>query len=318
MRIGDQPTDPTVPIDYKAAPLSSTSVRLQPSRGWVPVRLRELWAYRELLYFLTWRDVLVRYKQTLLGVAWAIIQPFMTMVVFSIFFGRLARVPSDGIPYPIFTFAALVPWTFFANGLTQSSNSLVGSANLIKKVYFPRLVVPIASVLGGLPDFLLSFLVLVGMMLFYGLYPTAASIIWLPLFLLLALITALGVGLWLSALNVQYRDVRYVVPFLTQLWLFATPVAYASSLLEEPWRSLYGLNPMVGVIEGFRWALLSGSAGGGLSALGLEALGIHLVPMGVGSPPGPMVAVSAAAALVLLFTGTLYFRRMEKSFADVV
>jgi homopolymeric O-antigen transport system permease protein len=270
-------------------------IRIQPSRGWASLHLRELWEYRELLYFLTWRDIKVRYKQTILGAAWAIIQPFMTMIVFSLFFGRLAQIPSDGIPYPIFSYAALLPWTFFASGLTNSSNSLVGNANLIQKVYFPRLVVPVSAVLGGLPDFALAFLVLIGMMIFYGIAPTAASILWLPVFLLLALVTSLGVGLWLSALNVEYRDIRYVVPFLVQFWLFATPVSYPSSLLGEPWRTLYGLNPMVGVVEGFRWALL-----------------------GSGSPPGPMVAVSALAAIVILVSGAFYFRRMEKTFADVV
>lgn len=308
----------TGPIDYNASPLSKTSYRLQPSRGWVAIPFREMWDYRELLFFLTWRDIVVRYKQTLLGVAWAIIQPFTTMVVFSIFFGGLAGVPSGGIPYPIFSFAALVPWTFFANGLSASSNSLVGSANLLKKVYFPRLIIPVSSVLSGFPDFALSFLVLLAMMLIYGLYPSLASILWLPFFLVLALITALGVGLWLSALNVQYRDVRYVVPFLVQIWLFATPVAYASSMLEEPWRTLYGLNPMVGVVEGFRWVLLSNSASSPFAALGLERLGFHLAPMGAGSPPGPMVIISAVVALVLLFSGALYFRRTEKTFADVV
>jgi len=300
-------------------PAKLTKLRIQPTRGWVSLQLRELWEYRELLYFLTWRDIKVRYKQTLLGAAWAIIQPFMTMVVFSIFFGSLAGVPSDGIPYPIFSFAALVPWTFFSNGLAQSANSLVGSANLIKKVYFPRLVVPISGVLGGLPDFFLAFIVLLGMMLVYGLYPTLASLIWLPIFLLLALITSLGVGLWLSALNVQYRDVRYLVPFMTQLWMFITPVAYASSLLHEPWRTLYGLNPMVGVIDGFRWALLSGrtafnSVGAGLH---LEMLGIHWQTRAIGNPPGLMVLVSAVVAIVILITGAMYFRRMEKTFADI-
>lgn len=294
-------------------------MRIQPSRGWVSLRLREIWEYRELLYFLTWRDIKVRYKQTLLGAAWAVIQPFMTMVVFSIFFGRLAGVPSDGIPYPIFSFAALVPWTFFANGLAQSSNSLIGSAHLITKVYFPRLVIPISGVLSGLPDFLIAFGVLLGMMVFYGLYPTAGSILWLPALVLLALVTALGVGLWFSALNVRYRDVRYVVPFVVQLWLFATPVAYASSLLAEPWRSLYGLNPMTGVVEGFRWALLSGgqTMAQHLAPL-VEPFGYHFARMNVGSPPGPLLLLSTFAALVILLTGAMYFRRMEKSFADVV
>jgi lipopolysaccharide transport system permease protein len=266
---------------------------IEPSRGWVELKWRELWEYRELLYFLIWRDIKVRYKQTVLGAAWAIIQPFSTMVVFSIFFGRLAKIPSEGIPYPIFSYAALLPWTFFANGMNQASNSLVGSANLITKVYFPRLVVPLSSVLSGLLDFAIAFVVLLGMILFYGVRPTAA-VIWLPSFLLLALATALGVGLWLSALNLQYRDIRYAVPFLTQFWLFATPIAYPSNLLSEPWRTLYGLNPMVGVVEGFRWALLGSK------------------------PPGPMLGVSAVAAVLLLVSGAYYFRRMEKTFADVV
>jgi lipopolysaccharide transport system permease protein len=269
-------------------------LRIAPSRGWVSLKLRELVEYRELLYFLVWRDVKVRYKQTALGAAWAIIQPFFTMVVFSLFFGKLAKVPSDGVPYPIFSYAALVPWTFFAAGLTQASNSLVGSSNLIKKVYFPRLTIPIATVLSGIVDFALAFAVLVGMMLWYGIVPTA-NVVWLPAFLLLALATSLGVGLWLSALNVEYRDVRYVVPFLTQFWLFATPVAYPSSLLQEPWRTLYGLNPMVGVVEGFRWALL-----------------------GTTEAPGAMLLASAAAAVLLLASGAYYFRRMERTFADVV
>lgn len=222
---------------------------IEPSRGWVALRLRDLWEYRELLYFLTWRDIKVRYKQTVLGGAWAIIQPFFTMVVFSLFFGKLGRIPSDGIPYPIFSFAALVPWTFFAYGLNQSSGSVVTSGNLIKKLYFPRLVVPISSVLSGVVDFMLAFLVLLGMMLYYDVVPTA-KVVWLPALLLLALVTSLGVGVWLSALNVKFRDVRYTVPFLTQFWLFATPIAYPSSLLPEPWHTLYGLNPMAGVVEG--------------------------------------------------------------------
>jgi lipopolysaccharide transport system permease protein len=270
------------------------TVRIQPSRGWVSLQLRDVWAYRELLYFLTWRDIKVRYKQTVLGAAWAIIQPFFTMVVFSLFFGKLARVPSDDIPYPIFSYAALVPWTFFANGLSQSSTSLVASANLIQKVYFPRLVVPISAVISGGMDFVLSFVVLLGMMLFYGTVPTAA-VVWLPLLLLLALVTSLGVGLWLTAMNVQFRDVRYAVPFLVQAWMFATPIAYPSSLLDEPWRTLYGINPMAGVVEGFRWALL-----------------------GTQTAPGPIILVSALVAVGLLISGAFYFRRMEKTFADVV
>jgi lipopolysaccharide transport system permease protein len=269
-------------------------VFLRPSRGWAALRLRELWTYRELLGFLIWRDVKVRYKQTVLGAGWAIIQPFFTMVVFSLFFGRLANIPSDGVPYPIFSYAALVPWTFFANGLAQSANSLVGSANLLRKVYFPRLVVPTSAVLAEGVDFVLAFGVLLGMMAFYGLAPTI-NIVWLPLFVLMCVTTSLGVGLWLSALNVQYRDVRYVVPFIVNFWLFSTPVAYPSSLLSEPWRSIYGINPMVGVVEGFRWALL-----------------------GTTSSPGPMVMVSAFASICLLVSGMFYFRRMERRFADVV
>jgi lipopolysaccharide transport system permease protein len=269
-------------------------IRIEPSRGWVSLRLHELWAYRELLYFLTWRDIKVRYKQTALGAGWAILQPFLTMVVFSIFFGRLAKMPADGLPYPIFSYAALVPWTFFAQGLGHAANSLVGSSNLIKKIYFPRLVVPIAGVISGLVDLGLAVLVLIGMMLYYGLVPSLAAL-WLPLFVLLALMTALGAGLWLAALNVQYRDVRYVVPFLTQLWLFATPIAYPSSLLQEPWRTVYGLNPMVGVVEGVRWALVG-------------------TPLG--SPAG--LAVSALISGGLLGGGAFYFRRQERSFADVI
>ncbi len=268
--------------------------RLEPIRGWAPLGLRELWEFRELLYFLTWRDVKVRYKQTFLGASWAIIQPFFTMVVFSLFFGKLAKIPSDGVPYPVFAFAALVPWTFFSNALTQSSNSLVQGANLIRKVYFPRLTVPISSVLGGVVDFVLAFAVLLLMMLVLGIAPTW-NVVWLPFFILLAFITSLGVGLWLSALNVKFRDVRYALPFLTQFWMFSTPIAYPSSLLSEPWRTVYGINPMVGVVEGFRWALL-----------------------GTDTAPGPMVAVSTVVACLLLVTGLFYFRRMESSFADLV
>jgi lipopolysaccharide transport system permease protein len=275
-------------------PSDSHVIIVKPSKGWISLKLKELWEYRELLYFMAWRDIKVRYKQTVLGAAWAIIQPFFTMVVFSIFFGKLARMPSDGIPYPIFAYAALVPWTFFANGLNQSSNSLVGSANLIKKVYFPRLVVPISSVISGLVDFVLAFIVLLGMMLFYDIYPTM-NILWLPFLILLTFVSALGVGFWLSALNVHFRDVRYTVPFLTQFWLFASPIAYPSSLLSEPWRTLYGINPMVGVVEGFRWALL-----------------------GTDTAPGPIIILSSIVALALLVGGAFYFRRMEKTFADVV
>ena len=268
--------------------------RREASKGWAWPKLRELWEYRELLYFFAWRDIKVRYKQTVMGALWAIIQPFFTMVIFSLFFGRLANVPSDGVPYPVFSFTALVPWTFFANALAQASNSLVSNANMIKKIYFPRLALPIATVLAGIIDFAVAFVVLLGIMLFYGLVPTV-NIIWLPFFALLALVTSLGVGLWLAAMNVQFRDVRYTVPFITQAWLFMTPIAYPSSLLPEPWRTLYGLNPMAGVVEGFRWALL-----------------------GTDTAPGKMIIVSSLVALILLVGGAFYFRRMEESFADVL
>lgn len=267
---------------------------IHPSRGWISLKLAELWKYRELLYFLTWRDIKVRYKQTVIGAAWAIIQPFFAMVVFSIFFGQLAKIPSDGIPYPIFAYCALLPWQLFAHALNESSNSLVANQGLITKVYFPRLIIPVAPVLAGLVDFGIAFLVLIGMMLFYGIIPTFA-IVTLPLFLILAIATALSVGLWLSALNVQYRDVRYTIPFLTQFWLLATPVAYPSSLVPESWRALYGLNPMAGVVEGFRWALLGKAEG-----------------------PGALIAVSVIVVVALLIGGLYYFRRMEKTFADVV
>jgi lipopolysaccharide transport system permease protein len=271
---------------------SAPAVTIQPSTGWVALGLRDLWAYRELLYFLVWRDIKVRYRQTVLGAAWAIIQPLFTMVVFAVFFGRLAKMPSDGIPYPLFAYAALVPWTFFANAMSQAANSLVGSAGLITKVYFPRLVVPLGSVLSGVIDFLLAFAVLLVLMPWYGV-GFSFRLLALPLFFLLAVTTALAVALWLSALNVEYRDVRYTVPFLTQFWLFATPVAYPSSLLSEPWRTMYGINPMVGVVEGFRWALVN-----------------------TGPTPGPILVVSSLTALALLVGGAYYFRRLERTFAD--
>jgi lipopolysaccharide transport system permease protein len=289
---GRQPTT-TAPLPSRDDRLPV--IRIEPSQGWVSLKLRELWEYRELLYFLTWRDIKVRYKQTVLGAAWAIIQPFFTMVVFSVFFGNLAKIPSDDIPYPIFSYAALVPWSFFAHGLSQASNSLVGGAKLIRKVYFPRLAMPIATVFSGVVDFVLAFIVLLGMILYYGVIPTA-NVVWLPFFLLLALITSLGVGLWLSAMNVQFRDVRYTVPFITQFWMFATPIAYPSSLIEHPLlRTLYGINPMTGVVEGFRWALLD-----------------------TDTAPGPIIIVSSLIALTLLVSGAFYFRRMEKTFADIV
>ena len=275
--------------------LASSVTIIEPSSGWVPIKLRELWEFREVLYFLVWRDIKVRYRQTLIGATWAIVQPFMTMVVFTVFFGRLAKMPSDGIPYPLFAFAALVPWTFFANGLTQGANSLVASGHLITKVYFPRLLVPTARVLGGLLDLLLAFLVLLGMMAWYGALPRPAAVLWVPALVLLTLVTAVGISLWLSALNVRYRDIQHVVPFLVQIWLFATPIAYPSSLLAEHWRPLYALNPMVGVVEGFRWALLGSGAG-----------------------PGPMLISSTLAALGIFVTGAFFFRRIERTFADVI
>lgn len=289
-----------LPLENAALPDTALTddnniILIEPQRGWINLNLRELWAYHELLFFFIWRDIKVRYKQTLLGAAWAILQPVFTMIVFSIFFGRLAKIPSDGIPYPIFSYTALLPWTFFATGLSSAARSVVRDAGLVKKVYFPRLIVPIAGVVGGLPDFLLAFIVLLGMMVYYSLYPTLISLLWLPAFLLLALITSLGVGLWLAAMNAQYRDVGYVVPFLVQFWMYITPVVYPSSLLDEPWRTIYGLNPMVGVVEGFRWALL-----------------------GRGNSPGWMIAVSIVTAILLLVSGAYYFRRMERTFADVV
>ena len=271
-----------------------STLRVEPGRAWTAIDLKEVWQYRELLYFLTWRDVKVRYKQTVLGATWAIIQPLFMMLVFSLFFGRLARVPSDGIPYPVFALCGLLPWQLFAHALTESSNSLVGNQNLITKVYFPRLVIPIAAVLGGVIDFVIAFLLLLALMLYYGIVPGIA-IVTLPGFLLLALLTALAVGLWLSALNAQYRDVRYTISFLVQFWLFATPVAYPSSLVPEKWRPLYGLNPVAGVVEGFRWALL-----------------------GKSQAPGAMLWVSVSVVVVLLLGGLYYFRRMEQEFADVI
>ena len=273
---------------------STIVVEIAPSRGWAALKLSELWEYRELLYFLAWREIKVRYKQTALGVAWAVLQPLLAMLIFSLFFGRLARIPSDGLPYPLFAFVGLVPWTFFANALTQASNSLVTSSHLISKVYFPRLALPISSVLAALLDLLIGIAVLVLFMAYYGVSPSS-KIAWLPLFALLGAVTALGMGLWLSALNVEYRDFKYTVPFLTQLWLFATPIAYPSSLVPEGWRTLYALNPMVGVVEGFRWALLDAP-----SDLSL------------------MVAVSGTTAAIFLLFGAYYFRRMERCFADVI
>jgi lipopolysaccharide transport system permease protein len=280
-------------VRMPAGPPGAAGVRVEPSRGRPRLKLGELWAYRELLYFLTWRDVTVRYKQTALGVSWAILQPLATMIIFTIFFGHLAKIPSEGLPYALFSYSGLVLWTFFSNGLTLSSNSLVASSNLITKIYFPRLVIPLGAVLAGFVDLVLAAIVLAGLMVVYTTAPPPA-VVMAPLFVLLAFVTVVGAGLWLSALNVKYRDIRYVVPFLVQLWLFATPIAYPTSLLHEPWKTIYGLNPMVGAIDGFRWSVL-------------------------GTPsPGWSAVVSAFSATVLLATGLYYFRRMEKGFADII
>jgi lipopolysaccharide transport system permease protein len=281
-----------------ARPVSASGpaslTRIRPSRGWAPLRLRELWEYRELLYFLTWRDIKVRYKQTLLGAAWAVLQPVLAMVIFSVVFGRLARLPSDGVPYPIFAYCALVPWTYFASTLAHASNSLVDQGRLITKVYFPRLLLPAASVVGGLLDLVISLLVLGGLLVAYGI-PLRWSAAALPLFVGLAAACSLGTALWLSAMTVRYRDVKYILPFLVQVWLFATPVAYSSTLVPERWRTLYGLNPMTGVVDGFRWSLL-----------------------GTPPPPPGTLLVSLATIGLLLVSGLFHFRRMERQFADVV
>jgi lipopolysaccharide transport system permease protein len=294
MTISDHSVQNDVSVLAKSSLTNIRTHRIQPTKGWTSLKVKEVWEYRELITIFVWRDLKVRYRQTVIGVLWAVLQPFLTMVIFSIFFGRLAGVPSDGIPYPIFSFAALVPWTFFANSISQSSISLVSNPEMIKKIYFPRLTMPIASILAGFVDFVLAFILLLGMMLFYGYFPTINTL-WLPFFILLAIMTAVGVGLWLGAMNVKYRDVRYMVPFIIQAWLFATPVAYSSSQLTEPWRTLYGINPMASVVEGFRWALL-----------------------GTGAAPGSMVAVSFVVSCLLLISGIFYFRRMEKTFADVI
>jgi lipopolysaccharide transport system permease protein len=280
----------TIPLTVEALP----KVIIKPSRSWVPLRLHEFWQYRELLYFLTWRDIKVRYKQTVLGAAWAIVQPLFMMIVFSLFFGKLAKIPSGGIPYPIFAYAGLLPWQLFSRALTDAGTSLVMNERLITKIYFPRLIVPTSVVLAALVDFVIAFVILILMMFYYRTIPTSA-VLAVPLFVLLALITALGASFWLSAMDVQYRDVRYTIPFLTQFWLFATPVVYPSSIVPASWRVLYGLNPMVGVVEGFRWALLGKSEG-----------------------PGPLLAVSTAMAFFMFVSGLYYFRRMDKTFADVV
>lgn len=279
----------TSPVQESTVP----TLVIRPPRKWVPVDLRELWAYRELVTSFTLRDIKLRYKQTGLGIAWAVLQPLLTMVIFTVFFGGLAKIPSDGVPYPLFVLAALLPWTLFAEGLTRSTTSMVTNANIMTKVYFPRLIMPLSSIISPLVDFAVSFIILIAMMVYYGFVPTL-NILFLPVFLLLALATALGVGLWLAALNVKYRDFQYTVPFLIQIGLFASPVVYASSLVPESMRIWYGLNPMAGVIEGFRWALLGTGA------------------------PSAMVLVSVGMVIVLLVSGMFYFRRMEQYYADIV
>ena len=266
---------------------------IRPPRKWVPVDLHELWAYRELIAAFTMRDVKLRYKQTGLGIAWAVLQPLLTMVIFTIFFGGLAHIPSDGVPYPLFVLAALLPWTLFSDGLTRSTTSMVTNSTIMTKVYFPRLIMPLASIISPLVDFTVSFIILLAMMVYYGFAPTL-NVVFLPLFILLALATSLGVGLWLSALNVKYRDFQYTVPFLIQIWMFASPVVYSSSLVPASLRVWYGLNPMAGVIEGFRWALLGTGA------------------------PSAMVLVSVGMVILLLVSGMFYFRRMEQYYADIV
>lgn len=269
-------------------------VVIKPRSKWTPLNLEELWNHRELLYFMVWRDIKVRYKQTALGAAWAVIQPFFSMIVFSLFFGHLAKIPSNGVAYPVFVYCGLLPWQLFSFALTESTNSLVTNRQLITKVYFPRLLVPLTPVLAGLVDFAIAFLVLVAMMFFYGIHPSAGVLL-LPVFIALTVVTALAVGLWLAALNAKYRDIRYTVPFLTQLWLFLTPIAYPASLVPEKWRLLYGLNPMAGVVEGFRWALLGNEAA-----------------------PGNFFFVSVAVTFLLFIGGLYYFRQIESSIADTL
>ncbi len=276
------------------APVEKSVARISPRRGWLQLDARELWDYRELLYFFVWRDVKIRYKQTAIGAAWAVLQPFLTMIIFSLFFGKLAHIPSEGLPYPVFYYCALLPWTYFATALQNSTNTVVDHQRVITKVYFPRVLLPLSAVLSGLVDFAFGLVVFLGLILYYGIVPTASALL-LPGLLLLAVLTALGVGLWLSALNAMYRDVRYIMPFLVQFWMFASPVAYPSALVPQKWRWLYGLNPMAGVIEGFRWALT-----------------------GHGQPPGALLFISAGVVLLVILGGLAFFQRMEGTIADVV
>ncbi|MGE5249150.1 MAG: ABC transporter permease [Bacteroidota bacterium] len=272
-----------------------TTIYIKPSRGLAALNLRDLWTYRELVFFMIWRDIKVRYKQTLLGAAWAIIQPVMTMLVFNFLFNGIAKVPTDGIPYPIFAYTALLPWGLFTTALNQASRSLTSNHNMITKIYFPRLVLPVASVLAGLVDFAIAFVILIGLMVYFRVSP-AWNVLWaLPLFLLLAVVTALGVALWLSAINVKYRDVNYALPFITQFWLFITPVAYSAKVISQKWQLVYSLNPMAGVVNGFRWALL-----------------------GSGSGPNAALWVSVGISLLVLASGLVYFRNMERTFADTI
>jgi lipopolysaccharide transport system permease protein len=284
----------TTPLAENPVPPRPATLRIGPPTHWSAIPFGELWDFRELLYFFVWRDIKVRYKQTTIGAAWAVLQPFLTMVVFSLFFGKLAHIPSEGLPYPIFYYSALLPWTYFATSLQNATNAIVDNQRVITKVYFPRLALPLSSVLSGLVDFGISFLMFVAMMVYYRMRP-GVNVLWLPAFLLLAVLTALGVGLWLSALNAIYRDVKYVMPFLVQFWLFASPVAYPSSLVPAKWRWLYGLNPMAGVIEGFRWSLA-----------------------GSGEGPGRMILASSGMVLVILVSGIGYFQKMETTVSDVV
>lgn len=277
----------------KPAKEKKEKIIIKPKSGWVLINLGEIWKYRDLLYFLVWREVKVRYKQTILGAAWAVIQPFFMMVVFTLFFGKLAKIPSQGIPYPLFSYAALLPWMLFAEGINRSVNNMVHDTSLIKKVYFPRLIMPLAGIISPLIDFMISFVIFVGMMFYFGYIPTL-RIVWLPAFLALAMITSLAAGTWLSAINVKYRDVRYAVPFIIQFWLFLSPVVYPSSLLPRAWTVIYSLNPMAGVIEGFRWVLLGTN------------------------PPKSLMMTSALVIAFVLVSGVFYFRRMEKTFADVL
>jgi lipopolysaccharide transport system permease protein len=272
-----------------------TTVYIKPASGLAALNLRDLWTYRELIYFMIWRDLKVRYKQTLLGAAWAVIQPVMTMLVFNFLFNNVAKMSSDGVPYPIFSYTALLPWGLFSTALNSASRSLTSNHNMITKIYFPKLILPMASVLAGLVDFAIAFVLLIGMMWYYNVSPGWNALWALPVFTLLSIITALGVALWLSAINVQYRDVGYALPFISQFWMFITPIAYSSKVISEKWQIAYALNPMAGVVNGFRWALL-----------------------GSGNPPDMLVAISAGIALVVLFTGLIYFRNMERTFADTI